>query len=137
MRSSECYRLIDVGRGNDVELMDTSYDASNTLHLGLAKPYLTTLTCCIIPIFKKVNLCAYFAKGVADNVAVWDFDEFFIPKGDNKNMLDVIDRANSNGPLDPEISNGFAELKASNSDWRGGPGWADRNAHPFCYLQMR
>ena len=70
-------------------------------------------------------------------MAVWDFDEFFIPIGDNRNILDVIDRANSNGPLDPEISGRFIEQQVSNSDWRGGPGWADGNAHPFCYLQMR
>ena len=104
---------------------------------SLSDSKLTLLLWCFLTLCMQVNFCSYFAKGVADNVAVWDFDEFFIPKGGNKNILDVIDRANSNGPLDPDVSGRFTELKAPNADWRGGPGWADGNAHPFCFLQMR
>ena len=90
-----------------------------------------------LPFTQKVNYCAYFSKGVADNVAVWDFDEFFIPKGNNKNMLDLIDNSNSNGPLDPEVSGKFSEQVGPNPSWRGGPGWADQNAHPYCFLEIR
>jgi hypothetical protein len=52
-------------------------------------------------------------------------------------MLDVIDGAYSNGPLDPRTSSRFTELEVPNPEWRGGPGWANGNAHPFCFLQMR
>ena len=37
-----------------------------------------------------VNMCMYYSKGVADYVGVWDFDEFFQPRGANKNLLDVV-----------------------------------------------
>ena len=86
---------------------------------------------------QKVNFCAYFSKGVADNVAVWDIDEFFIPKGENKNMLDLIDSSNSDGPLDSEVSRKFAGQEGQNSRWHGGRGWADDNAHPYCFLEIR
>ena len=107
-------------------------------HLSiLSNRNFTPLSCCFITTATQVNFCAYFAKGVSDHVAVWDFDEFFIPKGGNENMLDAIDKAHSKGPLDSRISSRFTELEVPNSEWRGGPGWADGNAHPFCFLQMR
>lgn len=37
-----------------------------------------------------VNMCTYYSKGVADYVAVWDFDEHFWPLGNNTNIMDVI-----------------------------------------------
>ena len=27
-----------------------------------------------------VNTCSYYAKGSADYVGIWDFDEFFLPR---------------------------------------------------------
>ena len=83
-----------------------------------------------------MNFCTYFSKGVADYVAIWDFDEFFIPRGKNKNLLDVIENAYQAEPLDPEISRKFAESNSDNSLWTGGRGWADGNGHPFCFLQV-
>jgi hypothetical protein len=38
----------------------------------------------------QVNFCAYFSKGLSNYVGIWDFNEFFIPKGENKNILDVL-----------------------------------------------
>jgi Glycosyltransferase family 92 len=83
----------------------------------------------------QINMCFFLTKGVTDYVAVWDNDEFFIPKGKNKNMLDVIRAAESPTPLQsfPSDDATFQHLKHT---WKGGPGWADGYAHPFCYLQM-
>ena len=69
-------------------------------------------------------------------MAIWDFDEFFIPKGTNKNMLDVIDNAYSVTPLDPTISSPIGLNSSMMVDWEGGRGWADGARHPLCHLQL-
>ena len=83
-----------------------------------------------------MNFCTYFSKGVADHVAIWDFDEFFIPKGTNRNMLDVIDNAHALNPLDPAISSAYQTSSTAKADWKGGRGWADHAGHPLCNLQL-
>lgn len=85
----------------------------------------------------QVNLCTYYSKGLADYVGIWDFDEFFIPKGSNKNLLEVISNAYPEKTLDPEIPRVFNENISVDKTWPGGRGWADGNGHPACYLQIR
>ena len=58
----------------------------------------------------QVNLCTYYSKGVADYVGIWDFDEFFIPKGENKNLLDVIKNV-YRPPIIPTISVDLKNVK--------------------------
>jgi hypothetical protein len=76
-----------------------------------------------------VNMCTYFSKGVADYVAVWDFDEFFIPMGKHQNILDIIG-VHDVSPRSPVHRDGYA----SPDDWKGGRGLADYDGHPLCYL---
>ena len=83
-----------------------------------------------------MNLCTYYAKGVADHVALWGFDDFFIPKGTNKNMLDVIDNAYANPILNPMINLGEDKTERRVSSARG-LGWADKHNHPLCYLEIK
>ena len=88
----------------------------------------------------QVNFCTYFSKGVADNVGIWDFDEFFIPKGENKNLLDVIEKAASPNKLDifdrKNVTNSGSSSGSGSADWTGGRGWADGSAHPYCFLKL-
>ena len=79
-----------------------------------------------------MNLCTYYAKGVADHVALWGFDDFFIPKGTNKNMLDVIDNAYSN-----PMSNIGGEKSDRRVSSARGLGWADKHNHPLCYMEIK
>ena len=78
----------------------------------------------------SVNMCLYLNKGMTDYVAVWDVDEFFIPKGKSKDMLDAV------GAMEP-----LTTLVPATEDWRalhnaGARGYADGDPHPFCYIQM-
>ena len=83
-----------------------------------------------------MNFCTYYAKGVADHVAIWGFDDFFIPKGTNKNMLDVIYSAYFNPIIYPKISLGKKSHESS-VDITRGPGLADINNHSLCYIEIK
>ena len=89
--------------------------------------------------YYQVNFCSYYSKGVADYIGIWDLDEFFIPKGQNRNILNVIENAypEPKKTLDPEIPRAFDEDKSVDKKWPGGRGWADSQGHPFCYIQLR
>lgn len=83
----------------------------------------------------QVNMCTYFAKGMADFVGIWDFDEHFIPLGNNSNILDLIDSIEAPLPIP------YLHDKRVNTDvyphWNGqamGKGLADRDGHPLCYI---
>ena len=54
-------------------------------------------------------MCTYYSKGVADYVGIWDFNEFFIPRGDHKNLLDVIKATTSinTRPVQDQLSDGL------------------------------
>jgi hypothetical protein len=96
----------------------------------------------------NVNLCLYLAKGVADYVAIWDIDEYFIPKPPHVSIMDVIRYAESPFPLTPLSLPSGSSASASGTgtasldpfkvfpNWKGGRGWADLDGHPFCYLMM-
>eukprot|EP01039_Chlorochromonas_danica_P006104 gene6104-6721_t len=79
----------------------------------------------------SVNMCLYFAKGMADYVAIWDVDEFFIPHGTNKDLLDLLDSVD-----DVEIS--MSRLVSGESTVLTSPrkGMADGHGHPLCYIQL-
>ena len=91
----------------------------------------------IIKIF-HVNMCTYFSKGMADYVGVWDFDEFFQPRGTNKNLLDVIAAME---PLDGPIKSSFSPndnlALFSMEPFKPRRGLADGDYHPFCYLILK
>ena len=84
-------------------------------------------------------MCTYLLKGVADHVAIWDNDEFFIPLGKNTNMADTIAATmpppgESLPTFPPKSGETRMEIGAH---WRGGRGWASGDGHPYCYLQMK
>jgi len=85
----------------------------------------------------QVNMCTYFSKGMADYVGIWDFDEHFIPVGNNSNILDLIDSIESPVPIP------YFHGSKLNTDvyphWgvggaKMGRGLADRDGHPLCYI---
>lgn len=81
-------------------------------------------------------MCLYYSKGSADYVGVWDFDEFFQPRGQNKNLLDVIDAvepAKDAVPFQHEPNKTSLEVYAG---WKPARGMADKDGHPFCYLVL-
>lgn len=79
----------------------------------------------------------YYAKGTADYVGIWDFDEFFQPRGQNKNLLDVIESAE---PAKDSIPFAHEPNKTSMDvyleGWKPARGMADKDGHPFCYLVL-
>ena len=83
-------------------------------------------------------MCSYFSKGVADNVGVWDFDEFFLPRGQFNNIPDMLNSVGfkkgiqENFHADPRTKN-FSEIQ---KNWKKGRGLADGNGHPYCYLLL-
>jgi hypothetical protein len=82
-------------------------------------------------------MCSYYAKGTADYVGVWDFDEFFQPRGQNKDLLDVI---NSVEPAKDALPFAHEPRKTSldvyRAGWKPARGMADKDGHPFCYLVL-
>lgn len=83
-----------------------------------------------------VNMCTYFSKGVADYVGVWDFDEFFIPKGKYKTIMDVVHAQESPTPI-TSLHSSEDKVTDIYDNWKIGPGLADGDGHPFCYLLLK
>ena len=82
-------------------------------------------------------MCTYYSKGVADHVAIWGFDDFFIPKGPNKNMLDVINNVYSSPSPVVDPKNGLRKAPRESVKMAGSPGWADKHNHPLCYIEIK
>ena len=100
-----------------------------------------------------VNMCLYMSKGQADYVAIWDFDEFFIPKKPHKDLVDVINYAEYGPKADRDIiklmMNSFGSV-VNEEEWRdllrekvysnwgsiteNIGGLADGDGHPLCYI---
>jgi hypothetical protein len=77
----------------------------------------------------------YYSKGMADYVGIWDYDEFFQPRGENKNILDVINAMESPlGPVRKTVPSKLSAVDVSKSGQRARRGMADSDGHPFCYL---
>jgi hypothetical protein len=82
-----------------------------------------------------VNMYTYYSKGMADYVGIWDYDEFFQPRGENKNILDVINAMESPlGPVRKTVPSKLNAVDMFKSGQRARRGMADSNGHPFCYL---
>ena len=73
-----------------------------------------------------INMCSYYSKGTADYVGVWDFEDFFIPRGSNQNILDVLKAA--------ERSN--ADVSLTSLDVVKDKSISRYKSHPFCYLLL-
>jgi hypothetical protein len=80
----------------------------------------------------NVNTCLYMAKGIVDYIAIWDVDEYFIPKPPHHSIMDVIRSADSYTALTHVTGDPFQLGPV----WKGGKGWADGDAHPLCYLML-
>eukprot|EP01041_Mallomonas_annulata_P010346 gene10346-21585_t len=81
-----------------------------------------------------VNMCLYLSKGTADYVAIWDLDEFFIPRRPYNDMLEVLRAMEAPGPIPAHPSG--KSVSEIYETWRGGPGLADGMGHPFCYILL-
>ena len=88
-----------------------------------------------------VNTCTYYAKGTADYVGVWDYDEFFQPRGANKNILDIIESVDFSASerktleIDGAMHWSVNETKKIIEEgWTPRKGMADGHAHPLCYI---
>ena len=85
-----------------------------------------------------VNMCMYYSKGVADYVGVWDFDEFFQPRGANKNLLDVVAAMEPlDGPIVYDYPPDADPLVYFQGPFTPRRGMADKDGHPFCYLILQ
>lgn len=80
---------------------------------------------------------------MADYVGVWDLDEYFIPRGENTNLIDFIAALDDYSPNQPPIEVRFATVHGSRelaeiytSGWKGGRGFASGDAHPLCYISL-
>lgn len=82
-----------------------------------------------------VNMYLYLSKGVVDYLGVWDVDEYFIPMLPHHTITDVIRAAESPSPLMP-LPRMADDPWAAQARHKPGPGWADGDAHPFCYLML-
>jgi hypothetical protein len=86
----------------------------------------------------QTNMCLYLAKGTADYVAVLDIDELFIPKGRYTNLIDVLRSTIPSRPLPQHPP--ATTLNSLATEWTRevgggrGPGWADKDAHPYCFI---
>ena len=92
----------------------------------------STVLCCTV----QVTFYTFYLKGVADHIGVWDTDEFFIPRGENQNLLDVID--NSYSPFPEHLNQSYATSHRRDPHlWPGGKGWAIDDGHPFCGIRLQ
>lgn len=74
------------------------------------------------------SMMLFYTKGFADYLAVFDIDEFFIPRGVHSSITDVIkaiDYPNGHVPIRP----GKAVA--------GSKGIADSHAHPLCFISVK
>ena len=69
----------------------------------------------------------------ADYVAVWDFKDFFIPKGKHRNLRELLAAVES--PYGPAPK--FSAVAVDSKTVAGMRGMADNDPHPFCYLLLR
>ena len=90
-----------------------------------------------------MNLCTYLAKGMADYVGVWDLDEYFIPRGKNRNIVDFISALDNYSPNQPSEEILYRDVHGDRNvsevfaaGWKGGRGFADKDAHPLCYISL-
>ena len=82
-------------------------------------------------------MCLYYSKGAADYVGVWDYDEFFQPRGSNTNIIDVVKAMESpSGPIAYFHPNDADPVAMYEAGWKPQRGMADSQPHPFCYLQL-
>ena len=82
-------------------------------------------------------MCLYYSKGAADYIGVWDYDEFFQPRGNNKNLIDVVKAMESpSGPIAYFHPIDADPLAMRRVGWKPQKGMADDSAHPFCYITL-
>ena len=72
---------------------------------------------------------------------MWDYDEFFQPRGANKNILDILESVDfsaserKNLEMDGVASWSANETKSIMKEgWTTRKGMADGHAHPLCYI---
>ena len=71
-------------------------------------------------------MCSYYSKGTADYVGVWDYVDFFIPRGLNQNVLDLLTAAEH-----PNI-----DVSLKSLDVVQDKSISNNQSHPFCYFLL-
>ena len=85
----------------------------------------------------QINSCLYHSRGMAEYLLVIDLDEFFVPKGNNWNFLDVLKSIEatevvSDGAEKDSQTGGISMNKEANNSH----GWAIKHNHPACYITV-
>ena len=81
------------------------------------------------------NTCLYLSKGSADYVGNWNVNEFFIPRGNNKNLLDVLEKLEFLDPKKLTGNNAIPPVDPSyGEELMLKRGMADSGFHFFCSL---
>ena len=76
------------------------------------------------------NIYSYLSKGVADYVAVWDFKDFFIPRGTHQNLTSLLRALESPVGFTSESESAVKFSKGITKRRR----MPDIDHHPFCSL---
>ena len=83
-------------------------------------------------------MCLHYSRGLAEYVYISDLHEFFVPKGRNRNFLDVLKSVEPQNDLiiyskmDTQKIDIWRDKKTTDS----AHGWAAKHAHPFCYISV-
>jgi metallophosphoesterase superfamily enzyme len=85
----------------------------------------------------QINSCLYHSKGMAEYLLVIDLDEFFVPRGNNSNFLDVLKSIEATEVVSDIAEKGsqhggISTKKEANKSH----GWANKHNHPACYITV-
>ena len=84
------------------------------------------------------NACLYMAKEKADYLLILDVDEFLIPNSVSGNLPSIIAKADPYfGGSVLSSNRDYRISRQAMSSWKVGPGYADKDGHPLCYITLR
>ena len=85
----------------------------------------------------QINSCLYHSRGMAEYLLVVELHEFFVPKGNNWNFLDVLKSIEATEVVLDGAEKGSQTGGVSITKRGGGiHGWAAKNNHPACYITV-
>ena len=82
------------------------------------------------------NTCLYYSKGAADYVGMWNFNEFFLPRGRNRNLPDVLQKLEFRDPNGLSRNHSISFKGPHDEEINLHRGMADNGLHPFCSLTL-
>ena len=85
----------------------------------------------------QINSCLYHSKGMAEYLLVIDLDEFFVPRGNNWNFLDVLKSIEATEVVSDIAKKGSPnDAISKNKEAKKSHGWASKHNHPACYITV-